>query len=174
MHMGEMIEKDKDVYGDAVNVASRIQAIGTAGSILVSMTIEEELKIAFDAPSIVADTETELKDIYATKHELKKSKYEVSIIEDVNNAGSPITTHDKRFVDAITEGLYQSMEQHDNLVLMGQDIGLDEGVFRVTGLRATISSTHGAMRSDDGLVAASSHWRWRRTARAGVNGGAFA
>ena len=44
LHMGEMIEKDKDVYGDAVNVASRIQAIGTSGSILVSKTIEDELK----------------------------------------------------------------------------------------------------------------------------------
>ncbi len=44
LHMGEMIEKDKDVYGDAVNVASRIQAIGIPGSILVSKTVEDELK----------------------------------------------------------------------------------------------------------------------------------
>ena len=44
LHMGEMIEKDKDVYGDAVNVASRIQAIGTRGSILVSKTVVDELR----------------------------------------------------------------------------------------------------------------------------------
>ncbi len=44
IHMGEMIEKDEDVYGDAVNVASRIQALGTSGSILVSKTVENELK----------------------------------------------------------------------------------------------------------------------------------
>jgi len=44
IHMGEMIEKNEDVYGDAVNVASRIQAIGTKGSILVSKTVIDELK----------------------------------------------------------------------------------------------------------------------------------
>lgn len=108
--------------------SSAIDAIKEA----IKHTIEEELKIAFDAPSIVVDTETELKDIYAAKHELKKSKYEVTIIEDVNNDGSSITTHDKRFVDAITEGLYQSMEQHDNLVLMGQDIAEYGGAFKIT------------------------------------------
>ena len=44
IHMGEMIEKNEDVYGDAVNVASRIQAIGTKGSLLVSRTVVDELK----------------------------------------------------------------------------------------------------------------------------------
>jgi class 3 adenylate cyclase len=44
IHMGEMIEKDDDVYGDAVNVASRIQAIGVSGSILVSKNVTDALK----------------------------------------------------------------------------------------------------------------------------------
>jgi class 3 adenylate cyclase/tetratricopeptide (TPR) repeat protein len=44
IHMGEMIEKHNDVYGDAVNVASRIQALGISGSILVSKTVIDELK----------------------------------------------------------------------------------------------------------------------------------
>ena len=38
----------------------------------------------------------------------------------------------KRFVDAVSEGLYQSMEQHDNLVIMGQDVAEYGGVFKVT------------------------------------------
>lgn len=116
------------LLGEKIIESATIDSIKEA----LKQVIEEELKIAFDAPSIVADTETELKDIYATKHEIKKSKYEVSIIEEVNNAGSPITTVDKRFVDAITEGLYQSMEQHDNLVLMGQDIAEYGGAFKIT------------------------------------------
>lgn len=41
-------------------------------------------------------------------------------------------TGDLRFVDAIREGLYQSMEQHDRLVLMGQDIAGYGGVFKIT------------------------------------------
>jgi class 3 adenylate cyclase len=44
IHMGELIEKENDVYGDAVNIASRIQAIGIPGSILVSHTVANELK----------------------------------------------------------------------------------------------------------------------------------
>ena len=37
-----------------------------------------------------------------------------------------------RFVDAVSEGLGQAMEQHEGLVLMGQDIGAYGGVFKVT------------------------------------------
>jgi 2-oxoisovalerate dehydrogenase E1 component len=35
-------------------------------------------------------------------------------------------------VDAISDGLRQSMEKHDNLVLMGQDIADYGGVFKIT------------------------------------------
>ncbi len=37
-----------------------------------------------------------------------------------------------RFVDAISEGLKQSMEIHDDLIIMGQDIAKYGGVFKVT------------------------------------------
>ncbi|HRQ52004.1 MAG TPA: alpha-ketoacid dehydrogenase subunit beta, partial [Agriterribacter sp.] len=39
---------------------------------------------------------------------------------------------EKRFVDAISEGIYQSMLTHDNLILMGQDIAEYGGAFKVT------------------------------------------
>ncbi len=45
---------------------------------------------------------------------------------------SNIRTGELRFVDAIKEGLYQSMQQYDNLVLMGQDIAEYGGVFKIT------------------------------------------
>ena len=37
-----------------------------------------------------------------------------------------------RFVDAVSEGLKQSMEKHDNLVIMGQDVAEYGGVFKIT------------------------------------------
>ena len=37
-----------------------------------------------------------------------------------------------RFVDAISEGLHQAMEHHQDLVLMGQDIADYGGVFKIT------------------------------------------
>lgn len=39
---------------------------------------------------------------------------------------------EKRFVDAITDGLKQSLEKYDNLVVMGQDIADYGGVFKIT------------------------------------------
>lgn len=41
-------------------------------------------------------------------------------------------TADIRFIDAIKEGLYQSMQAHGNLVLMGQDIAEYGGAFKIT------------------------------------------
>jgi len=45
---------------------------------------------------------------------------------------SRLTTHDIRFIDAIKQGLYQSMKQHNNLILMGQDIAEYGGAFKIT------------------------------------------
>lgn len=44
IHMGDIVFTDADIYGDGVNIASRIQSIGTAGSILVSDKINDEFK----------------------------------------------------------------------------------------------------------------------------------
>jgi len=41
-------------------------------------------------------------------------------------------TSNKRLIDAISDGLKQSLEQHDNLILMGQDIAEYGGVFKIT------------------------------------------
>ena len=36
IHQGEIVTEDRDVFGDAVNIASRIQAIALPGSIYIS------------------------------------------------------------------------------------------------------------------------------------------
>ena len=41
-------------------------------------------------------------------------------------------TSEKRMIDAIKEGLYQSMQHHSNLILMGQDIAEYGGAFKIT------------------------------------------
>jgi len=45
---------------------------------------------------------------------------------------SSLITHEKRFIDAIKEGLHQSMEKNSNLILMGQDIAEYGGAFKIT------------------------------------------
>ncbi len=53
--------------------------------------------------------------------------YKQIVVEPVSKKKS-----EKRFVDAISEGLRQSMEKFNNLILMGQDIAEYGGVFKIT------------------------------------------
>lgn len=81
--------------------------------------IEDGVAEGFDADEPQADTEEELKDVYAPyKHE--------AVSPSNDNKG------EKKFIQAISEALDQSMERHPNLVLMGQDIAEYGGAFKVT------------------------------------------
>jgi len=44
LHLGDIVYNQTEVYGDGVNVAARIENISTAGSILLSEKINDELK----------------------------------------------------------------------------------------------------------------------------------
>lgn len=81
--------------------------------------IEEGLATAFEEKHPEASTEVELNDVHAPHHQ--------QVVGPASN-----TQSEKRFIDAISDGLRQSMEKHDNLVLMGQDIADYGGVFKIT------------------------------------------
>ncbi len=81
--------------------------------------IEDGLAVAFEETHPEASTALELQDVYAP--------YVQTIVPPASN-----TQSEKRFIDAISDGLRQSMERHDNLVLMGQDIAEYGGVFKIT------------------------------------------
>jgi len=93
---------------------SKIQILKTE----ISNEIQNGLDLAFAEDTIVADLETELKDVYKSfdDQEIKPNQ----------------SLKELRFVDAISEGLKQSMVQHDDLVIMGQDIAEYGGVFKIT------------------------------------------
>ena len=93
---------------------SKIQHLKTE----ISNEIQHGLELAFNENNIIADLETELKDVY------KEFDY-----QEVKPNQS---TKEIRFVDAISEGLKQSMERHEDLVIMGQDIAEYGGVFKIT------------------------------------------
>lgn len=80
--------------------------------------IEEGLDIAFAEPEIEFDESMELNDVY------KPFQYQaVEASSEKENL---------RLIDAISQGLRQSMERHDNLVIMGQDVAEYGGVFKIT------------------------------------------
>ena len=88
--------------------------------------IEEELRV--DQEFVVPDTENEMSDIYARANPASRK---IPSSDGVENFG---TGHprQKRFIDGIKEGLYLSMKEHPNLVLMGQDIAEYGGAFKIT------------------------------------------
>ena len=44
IHQGEIIFEDNDIFGDAVNVASRIETLGVPGSVLFSKKVADEIR----------------------------------------------------------------------------------------------------------------------------------
>ncbi|GGG37481.1 alpha-ketoacid dehydrogenase subunit alpha/beta [Hymenobacter glacieicola] len=112
----------------------------------IKREIEEGLRIADATPMPTADARQELADMYAPTGdsrdeslELRAQEIAAVAISPLNSQFSalstelsPLNTTDKRYVDAISDGLRQSMERYPELVLMGQDIADYGGVFKVT------------------------------------------
>ena len=97
--------------------------------VITSVDIEQlklgfklEINKAFDEASkedkITFCAKDELKDLFA------KSEFKLTVPSELKK--------EMRLVDSISDGLKEAMKKHDNLVLMGQDIGDYGGVFKVT------------------------------------------
>ncbi|MEM7574543.1 MAG: dehydrogenase E1 component subunit alpha/beta [Bacteroidota bacterium] len=84
----------------------------------IKKEIEDGLKVAGAAPSVEVSTEKELGDLYAPQ---------VPTAVAAGDAQQEI-----RFIDAISQGLREGMQRHNDLVLMGQDIADYGGVFKIT------------------------------------------
>jgi 2-oxoisovalerate dehydrogenase E1 component len=80
--------------------------------------IDENWAITQSQPDIEADLSEELNDVY--------QEYDFEDIKSNNEV------ENIRVVDAISQALKQSMERHDNLVIMGQDIAEYGGAFKIT------------------------------------------
>ncbi|MGJ5640953.1 alpha-ketoacid dehydrogenase subunit alpha/beta [Formosa sp. S-31] len=84
----------------------------------ISAEIESAYSDASKELPITPDLRSELNDVY------KPFMYEVfEKNEDIKEI---------RFVDAVSEALKQSMERHENLIFMGQDIAEYGGVFKIS------------------------------------------
>ena len=85
----------------------------------IKATIDNEWEIAVNENETAASTDAEVRDVYQPfKQKEVKPK-----------SGSKSK---KRFVDALRDGLDQSMEKYHDLIIMGQDIAEYGGVFKVT------------------------------------------
>lgn len=82
--------------------------------------IEEAVQRGFSSPCIPVNTKKELADVYAPS------------IYTFTDEPVSLDAPEKRFIDAIREGLEASMDMHPDLVLMGQDIAAYGGAFKIT------------------------------------------
>lgn len=85
----------------------------------IQKEIEHGIAVGFAAPAVVADTVEEVADVYAP-------------VTHAPIAGPVTQGTEKKFIQAISDALRQSMEQLPELVLMGQDIAEYGGAFKVT------------------------------------------
>jgi len=97
----------------------QIQVIKSGFTTLIDVEIEK----VFSEPDIIPNAETELADMY--------KPYKFSTLQPPIAIGANITTN-RRYIDAISDGLRQGMQKHRNLVLMGQDIAEYGGAFKIT------------------------------------------
>jgi len=84
----------------------------------IKSEIDEHLNLANEEMEVEANEGNELKDVF-------------KVHDHIDMPASSKTT-ELRFIDAISQGLSQSMEKHDDLVLMGQDVADYGGVFKIT------------------------------------------
>lgn len=80
--------------------------------------INEHLEISYAEEQVPVHLDTEMGDVYAP----------FSFRESAPNS----ETEELRLIDAISQGLRQSMEKYDDLIIMGQDVAEYGGVFKIT------------------------------------------
>lgn len=85
---------------------------------IIKAEIDEHWAITQAEPDFTADLSEELNDVY--------KPYEFEVF-------SPDSEKENiRFIDAISSSLRDSMERHENLVIMGQDVAEYGGAFKIT------------------------------------------
>ena len=84
----------------------------------ITKEISEHLEVAFNEEDINPIEINELDDVF--------QYIDYQKIENILN------TKEIRFIDAVSESLKQSMERHEDLVIMGQDIAEYGGAFKIT------------------------------------------
>lgn len=67
LHMGEVVFENNDVFGDGVNLASRIETLGVAGAVLLSKSIRDQIKNNADV-EVVALGSFEFKNVEEAVH----------------------------------------------------------------------------------------------------------
>ena len=112
----------KDPITNFENYLLKQQIISEDEIVEIKKEITQEINLNLDKSQqeevIKSSLTNELKDVF--------QYFDYKEVENKSNL------EEKRFIDAISDGLKQSMERHEDLVIMGQDIADYGGVFKIT------------------------------------------
>jgi TolB-like protein/Tfp pilus assembly protein PilF len=132
IHSGDIVYDNEGIYGDGVNIASRIENLSTAGSVLISEKVFDEIKNHEDLP-VVTLGEFELKNVkkpieifaVASKGLEIPSKYvlnikpgsvknSIAVLPFVNMSPDP---ENEYFADGITEEILNALTRVNGLLV---------------------------------------------------------
>ena len=119
IHLGDVIHDENDVYGDAVNIASRIEPLAPPGGICVSEQVYAQIKNKFEFPLLTLG-ERSLKnvsepvEVYRVVLPWEKKSESESNLEKTRIAVLPFTNMSSNpeegyFADGMTEELITSL-----------------------------------------------------------------
>ncbi|MCB0335089.1 MAG: hypothetical protein KDD62_02250, partial [Bdellovibrionales bacterium] len=104
-------------------------------SLLERNILSQEL-IAQIRDELTEQIDGAIEEVYEQEHE-----FTCSADEEISAVFAPVTTQasepkeetkEARFVDAVSDGLYQSLKRYPELLILGQDVGTYGGVFKIT------------------------------------------
>jgi adenylate cyclase len=119
IHLGDVIHDQNDVYGDAVNIASRIEPLASPGGICVSQQVYDQIKNKFEFPLSTLGEKTlknvsEPVEVYRVILPWEKKSESESELEKTRIAVLPFTNMSSNpeegyFADGMTEELITSL-----------------------------------------------------------------
>ena len=137
IHLGEVVFEDNDVFGDGVNIASRLQAIAPIGGIWISESVyknvsnKKEIKTEFVREEVlknvkepvkiyevITNYKTEVPDSTLEKHSAKKiSEKSIAVLPFINMSTDP---EQEYFSDGIAEEILNTLSHLKDLKVAGR------------------------------------------------------